>query len=145
MSRTSDITSDVTDDGDRTPDSAEEDTFIEAPCREAARYIVACPRCGGQLQLKTLRYSHVCHRTSGSLTRLRQISPNQSLPHTAATEQLRPFAQALNGFLDKGALTIRGARAKMRGVPGFSDAMTEAKVTASARSRGLFGYFQQCS
>ena len=63
MSRTSDITSDVTDDGDRTPDSAEDGTFIEAPCREAARYIVACPRCGRQLQLKTLRYSHVCNRT----------------------------------------------------------------------------------
>ena len=25
--------------------------------------MVACPRCGRQLQLKTLRYSHVCHRT----------------------------------------------------------------------------------
>ena len=61
MSRTEQGTSDITDDDDGTSDSAGE--VYEAPCREAARCVVACPRCGRQLQLKTLRYSHVCNRT----------------------------------------------------------------------------------
>ena len=48
---------------------------------------------------------------------------------SAAAELLRDFAQALNGFLGAEGLTLQGAGTKMRQVPGFSDAMTEAKVT----------------
>jgi len=35
----------------------------EPPCREAGRYLVYCPECGRRLQIKTLRYSHICGRS----------------------------------------------------------------------------------
>ena len=65
----------------------------------------------------------------GSKTAKASVDTGGDAKRAAATEQLRPFAQALNGFLGKGELTIQGAGTKMRGVPGFNDAMTEAKVT----------------
>jgi hypothetical protein len=48
---------------------------------------------------------------------------------SAATERLREFAQALNGFLGSEGLSIQGTGTKMRQVPGFSAAMTETKLT----------------
>ena len=48
---------------------------------------------------------------------------------SAATERMREFAQALNGFVGAGGLSIQGAGTKMKQVPGFSDAMVEAKLT----------------
>ena len=39
------------------------------------------------------------------------------------------FAQALNGMLGDEGLTLQGAGIKLRPVPGFSEAMAEAKVT----------------
>ncbi len=33
------------------------------PCRHAGLFIAACPLCGRQLRLKTLRYTHVCGRS----------------------------------------------------------------------------------
>ena len=45
---------------ERTEDSEEE---YLPPCREANLFVAPCPRCGRQLKLKTLRYSHVCGRT----------------------------------------------------------------------------------
>ena len=33
------------------------------PCREAGLFIAPCPRCGREMRLKTLRYSHVCGRS----------------------------------------------------------------------------------
>ena len=33
------------------------------PCRQAEGFITACPRCGRELRLKTLRSSHVCGRS----------------------------------------------------------------------------------
>jgi len=42
---------------------------------------------------------------------------------------LRNFARALNGFLGAEGLTLQGAGTKLRKVPGFTEAMTEAKVT----------------
>ena len=45
------------------------ETFYEPPCREAARHTTACPNCGRRVQLKTLRYSHVCGRNFDPLKR----------------------------------------------------------------------------
>lgn len=36
---------------------------LEAPCRVAARQLVDCEGCGRRLQIRTLRYSHVCRRS----------------------------------------------------------------------------------
>ena len=33
------------------------------PCRQAEGFITACPRCGREMRLKTLRYTHVCGRS----------------------------------------------------------------------------------
>jgi hypothetical protein len=33
------------------------------PCRQAEGFITACPRCGREVRLKTLRYTHVCGRS----------------------------------------------------------------------------------
>ena len=46
-----------------------------------------------------------------------------------ARELLTLFAQALNGMLGDEGLTLQGAGINMRPVPGFSEAMAEAKVT----------------
>ena len=46
-----------------------------------------------------------------------------------ARELLTLFAQALNGMLGDEGLTLQGAGIKLRPVPGFSEAMAEAKVT----------------
>ena len=47
--------------------SSEEE--YQPPCREAARYVVACPYCGRRVQLKTLRYTHRCGRTFDPMQR----------------------------------------------------------------------------
>lgn len=47
----------------------EGESFYEPPCREAAKHTVACPNCGRRVQLKTLRYSHVCGRDFNALNR----------------------------------------------------------------------------
>ena len=39
------------------------------------------------------------------------------------------FATALNGILGDEGLTLQGAGIKLRPIPGFSEAMTTAKVT----------------
>ncbi len=46
-----------------------------------------------------------------------------------AKELLTLFAQALNGMLGDEGLTLQGAGIKFRPVPGFSEAMVEAKPT----------------
>ena len=55
------------------------------------------------------------------------------LGNTAKTEaqqsSLKTFAQALNGFLGAEGLTLQGAGTKLRKVPGFTQAMEQAKVT----------------
>ena len=62
---------------------------------------------------------------------------------SAAAERMRPFAQALNGFLGADGLTIQGAGTKMRQVPGFSEAMTEAKVTGIGALERFIRLFPQ--
>ena len=54
-----------------TPARATTDTPVDTPngneyippCRQAEVFITACPRCGREMRLKTLRYSHVCGRS----------------------------------------------------------------------------------
>jgi len=47
---------------------------------------------------------------------------------SAARERLKAFAQALSGFLGSEGLTLQGAGTKLRKVPGFNEAMTEAHL-----------------
>jgi len=47
---------------------------------------------------------------------------------SAAQERLKAFAQALSGFLGSEGLTLQGAGTKLRKVPGFNEAMTEAHL-----------------
>jgi len=47
---------------------------------------------------------------------------------SAARERLKAFAQALSGFLGAEGLTLQGAGTKLRKVPGFNEAMTEAQL-----------------
>ena len=44
-------------------------------------------------------------------------------------EHMRRFSVVLNGFLGDEGLTLQGAGTKLRKVPGFSDAMEDAKLT----------------
>jgi len=66
-------TDDVALGGDTTPDGTESITSAEnsreAPCRVAARCLVRCPHCGRRVQIKTLRYTHVCSRSFKPLER----------------------------------------------------------------------------
>ena len=43
-------------------DESSEEAY-RPPCREAARYMVACPLCSRKVQLKTLRFNHRCVRS----------------------------------------------------------------------------------
>ena len=42
---------------------------FEPPCREAARCLVRCPQCERQVQIRTLKYSHMCSRSFNPLVR----------------------------------------------------------------------------
>ena len=67
------MTEDITSDGDRTQDDTDSSTSAEdsnePPCRVAGRFLVQCPICGRRVQVRTLRYSHVCRRTFNPLER----------------------------------------------------------------------------
>ena len=43
------------------------------PCRVAARYFAPCPLCGRELRLKTLRYTHVCSKSSDPAIKAREM------------------------------------------------------------------------
>ena len=42
------------------------------PCRQAEVFITACPRCGREMRLKTLRYTHKCGRSFDPTQRARE-------------------------------------------------------------------------
>ena len=46
-----------------TPAGTPDDNEYLPPCRQAGFFIAPCPRCGRELTLKTLRYTHVCGRS----------------------------------------------------------------------------------
>ncbi len=62
-----------------------------------------------------------------------------------ARELLTVFAQALNGMLGDEGLTLQGIGIKLRPVPGFSEAMAEAKVTGVGALERLIWVFRTCS
>ena len=77
-----------------------EGTGYLPPCREAELFIVPCPRCGREMRLKTLRYSHVCVRSFDSAQRaleqqvladkavnVRMASLEQHVPHHAEMQR----------------------------------------------------------
>ena len=60
---------------DGTPSETAEGTDVEEyipPCRLAGFFRAPCPRCGRQLTLKSLRYTHVCGRSFGPVQRARE-------------------------------------------------------------------------
>jgi ssDNA-binding Zn-finger/Zn-ribbon topoisomerase 1 len=97
MDRTQNSTENSTNGDDRTeertPDNTDEEYFYEPPCREAARYVVACPNCGRRLQIKTLRYSHVCGRDFNPMQRAveqkkaAEAAAHARMRHYSATER----------------------------------------------------------
>ena len=40
-----------------------EDKVGKTPCSEFLKTMVGCPRCGRQMQAKTLQYKHQCYKT----------------------------------------------------------------------------------
>ena len=46
-----------------TPAGTPDDNEYLPPCRQAGFCLAPCPRCGRELTLKTLRYTHVCGRS----------------------------------------------------------------------------------
>ena len=76
----------------------------------------------------------------------RELKPGRPIRDEASKAALRPFATALRGFLrPDGSLTLQGAGIKLRGVPGFSEAMEEQRITgigAFQRFLDLFPEFE---
>ena len=76
----------------------------------------------------------------------RELKPGRPIRDEGAKAALRPFATALRGFLGAdGSLTLQGAGIKLRGVPGFSEAMEEQRITgigAFQRFLDLFPEFE---
>ena len=59
------------------------------PCRAAARQRVACPRCGREVSVKVLTYSHVCGRTRDVNERARELTEKA---YVAVDERARQAA-----------------------------------------------------
>ena len=55
-----------------TPTDTPDDNEYIPPCRQAEVFITACPRCGREMRLQTLRYSHVCGRSFDPAERARK-------------------------------------------------------------------------
>jgi len=88
----------TTHDGTDSSTSAEE--FYEPPCRVAGRFLVRCPVCSKKVQVRTLRYSHVCGRTFNPQERaLEQKKAAEAAVHArvARTQQqeYRPVEQKI--------------------------------------------------
>ena len=75
----------------------------------------------------------------------RELKGGRPIRDEGARAALRPFATALRGFLGPtGSLTLQGAGTKLRGVPGFAEAMAQQRITgigALVRFLALFPEF----
>ena len=58
----------------------------------------------------------------------REIRGGNPRRQNAQQVALRPFAEALKGFLGEGSLTLQGAGTKLRQVPGFAAKMVEQRI-----------------
>lgn len=67
--------------------------------------------------------------STASKTAKASVDAGGDAKRSAAADRMRDFATALNGFLGDNTLTLQGAGTKMRQVPGFNEAMKEAKLT----------------
>lgn len=115
MNQTSNKTEDQTNEADQTedetPDSTDNELIYEPPCRAAARYMVACPNCGRQVQIRTLMYTHICGRSFNATERameqkkaaeiaaIKRNIPNYSVSKAATTrtehQQKHPVVQPM--------------------------------------------------
>jgi len=75
----------------------------------------------------------------------RELKGGRPIRDEGAKAALRPFATALRGFLGPtGSLTLQGAGTKLRGIPGFTEAMAQQRITgigALVRFLALFPEF----
>jgi len=75
----------------------------------------------------------------------RELKGGRPIRDEGARAALRPFATALRGFLGPtGSLSLQGAGTKLRGVPGFAEALAEQRITgigALVRFLALFPEF----
>ncbi len=86
--------------GQEEEEEPEEEEY-SPPCRVAAKYRTNCPQCGRQVSLKTLRYTHMCHRTHRPNERaLEQLE----LAETAVLQRI-----TTQGVKDTGNCTSKGA------------------------------------
>jgi len=109
---TVEIADDVAGSDRETLESLQE-TSEEPPCREAARHLVLCPGCGRQLQIKTLRYSHICGRSFIPLVRAaeqKKVADASILARFAQIEHRRE-QDALSTRLSKGTQERTGEQA----------------------------------
>ncbi len=60
------------------------------PCRQAEVLTTACPRCGREMQLKTLRYTHLCGRSVDPAERARE---RQAAAETAINARMASMEQ----------------------------------------------------
>ena len=74
----------------KTPAETPDDNEYLPPCRQAGFFIAPCPRCGRELTLKTLRYTHICGRSFDPEQRARELqaaAEKASNARTASWEQ----------------------------------------------------------
>ena len=62
---------------------------------------------------------------------------------TDAAEALEPYAAALEGMLGRGSLTIQGVGTKLRGVPGFEQAMATSRIAGNGSMSRFLGLYPQ--
>ncbi len=56
-----------------TPEGTPDSNEYFPHCRLAEVFITECPRCGLDMRLKTLRYSHICRRSFDPTERAREM------------------------------------------------------------------------
>ena len=59
----------------------------------------------------------------------RELKPGRPIRHETAKAVLYQFATALRGIIGPGSLSLQGAGTRLRAIPGFSETMTEQKIT----------------
>ena len=59
----------------------------------------------------------------------RELKPGRPIRDVGAKAALYQFATALRGIIGPGSLSLQAAGTKLRAIPGFSEAMTEHKIT----------------
>ena len=71
----------------------------------------------------------------------REIRGGNPARQGAQQEALRPFAEALKGFLGDGFLTLQGAGTKLSQVPGFRDAMRAQRMGGNGALQRFLALF----